>query len=568
MNSWEEAASTTDNTAASSRHTPHDADNKTLRPENKKIFFKKGKIFLKKEKNLSDNTSPQTQNPHKLLFLMAATDISQHQVQQQTEALQQRLSAQQLMVARLLELTTPELEDRVRAELNDNPALGELTDGDEPDSDGIDAPAERETPDDDSDDELRELDGEPNGNDTADYDDYDDSSDTYTQGSPQGTREEIPFDAGRTFYDELQEQLRESPLTAAEQEIGLYILGSLDDDGLLHKDFESLCDELAFNQGINASPDEVHKVLRQIQQFDPAGIGAQSTQECLLIQLERGEQSTTHALKHRILTDCFDDFINNRWEHIAPALQADDNQVADACRELARLNPRPGSSLEETMGKGLQQVVPDFFLDTEGTLWLNDEHMPVLRISKEYNELMQQQKQAGTTASKDALSFLSRKIDNGRDFIQALRQRNKTMADIVGAIVRIQHDYCREGFDSLLVPMTLKTVAEQTGYDVSTISRVTNNKYIQTPFGLIPLKHFFSNRQVRVGGNDSQLFMQSGPALQALKSLVDKENKTHPLNDSELAEQMKNLGYEVARRTVAKYRTQLGIPTAPLRKKQ
>ena len=498
---------------------------------------------------------------------MATTDISQTQVQTQTQTLQQRLSAQQLLVSSLLGLTTLELEDRVRVEVNDNPALEQLPEGAEPEADDYLSPAEADDTKDEEED-LPELEGAPQDASEGDYDDYGDDSDSYLPSTPQKMRDEIPFDAGRSFFDELKEQLRESPLNEEQQKIGLYILGSLDDDGILRKDLESLADELAFNQGMFVATDELREVLQQIQQFDPPGIGAQSTQECLLIQLERKEPSDMNSLQRRILEECYDDFINNRWERIAPALGEDAERVSNACRELARLNPRPGSSLEDTVGKGMQQVVPDFLLDTEGGLWLNDEHVPSIRVSREYYDMLQHEKQSPSAANKDTLSFLTRKIDSGHDFIQALQQRNKTMTDVMEAIIRMQPDYCREGYDSLLRPMTLRDVAEKTGYDVSTISRVTSNKYIQTPFGLIPLKHFFSNKQVRVGGNDSQQFMQSSAALQALKSLVDKEDKAHPLNDTELQDALRALGFDVARRTVAKYRTQLGIPTAPLRKKQ
>ena len=492
---------------------------------------------------------------------MAGIDFSQTQVQQQTETLQQRYSAQQLMVARLLELTTPELEDRVRMEITDNPALEETTDAAGEEEDVLNDAASEEEPS-----EPQELDSAPSAEDAADYDDYGDSDD-YMPSGERTYREEIPIDAGRSFYDELQEQLRESPLNDEQQKIGLYIIGSLDDDGLLRKNLESICDELAFNQGVYVSLEEVRAILHQIQQFDPAGIGAQTTQECLLLQLNRKEPPVPPSLKRRILEECFDDFINNRWERIAPALSASPQDVSDACRELSRLNPRPGSSLEETTGKGMQQIIPDFFLDTEGELWLNDEHVPAIRVNREYYTMLQEQKKGGSSAQRDAAAFLIRKIDSARDFIQAVRQRNKTMIEVTSAIVSMQHDYCREGYDSLLRPMTLKDVAQRTGYDVSTVSRVTNNKYIQTPFGLIPIKHFFSNKQVRIGGNDSDKTIQSGAALQALQALVDKEDKARPLNDSELEQQMKALGFNVARRTIAKYRTQLNIPTAPLRKK-
>ena len=513
------------------------------------------------------------------------------QIEQQQELLtqQQRLSAQQMLVVNLLQLSTQEMEDRVRAEVLDNPALEEGLPDDRPDTD--DDRADDDRADSDITDELG---GESMGSQAdreGEYDDDDDgSSDYLTSGGGNAGRDEIPIDAGTSFFDLLKEQLGEQPLSEKEQAIGLFLIGSLDDDGWLRKSIDEIVEVLAFKADIDTTADEVEHVLHHIQQFDPAGVGARNLQECLLLQLDRREgqnqdyqtgrltdwqmqDSTTttpevEEVARRILTECFDDFAAKRWDRIADTLGVGTDIADRALTELTHLNPRPGSALSEMVGRGMQQLVPDFIMDQESDETvpvLNNAGLPTLHVSSEFRSMLAAQSQNGTPAQKEAARFLQQKIENAQGFIQAVRQREQTLNAVMRTIVALQHDFFQTGDEGMLKPMILQDVADRSGYDISTVSRVSNTKYVQTRFGIFPLKYFFSNKRVKVGGDEAESYINLNDVLKALKTLIDGEDKSAPLTDDRLAALLTAQGFNVARRTVAKYRDKLGIPVAALR---
>lgn len=489
------------------------------------------------------------------------------QVQTQSQQQVQTLSPQQVLTVRLLELPALELEDRVRAELLENPALEEGREASDP-ADTLEEPQEAN---------LAEDGGEADYDAQADYRDEDEIPDYYTRdnnSSADNQPREIPYAEATSFYEQLKEQLGEQALDEKQRQLAEYLIGSLDDDGLLRKSLESLSDELAIYSGIEASSAELEEVLKVIQQFDPPGVGARTLQECLLIQLRRKRMAHEEPPQlllneERIITQCYDEFTRKHWDKIAQLLELSDKEVAEAVEEIKRLNPRPGASLGETIGRNMQQIVPDFIVesDDEGriTLTLNDGHMPELRISPEYRRLVSEQTPANGRPSreqKEAMLFLKQKIDAAQGFINAIIQRQRTLALTMQAIIDLQRPFFVEGDESLLRPMILKDVAERTHLDPSTISRVSNSKYVQTNFGIYPLKFFFNDSFVTDEGEELSI----REIKKCLQEIVQNEDKSAPLVDQEICAQLQEKGYPVSRRTVAKYREQLNIPVARLRK--
>lgn len=491
--------------------------------------------------------------------------MTQYSRQVQTQAQQQvqTLSPQQILVVKLLELPTLELEERIHSELLDNPALEE---GKEPSEDHEDH----------EDNFATDEDGEPNsdyGEDLSlgDYRTEDDIPDYKLQENNRSkgeTPEEIPFSDNVSFYETLKEQLDMQNLTPKEKQLGEYLIGSLDDDGLLRKSTESLIDELAIYQGIYTSPEQLEHVLSIIQDFDPAGIGARSLQECLLLQIQRKENSPLKQIELDIIGKCCDEFTRKNKDKIIQKLGITEEQYNAATAELTKLNPRPGSSLGETIGKNLQQIIPDFIVDTEDdgtvTLTLNNRNVPELRLSREFTEMLDEHtrnKANQSKESKDALMFLKQKVDAAQGFINAVKQRQQTLLSTMQAIIDLQLPFFQDGDESRLRPMILKDVAERAKLDISTVSRVSNSKYVQTNFGIYPLKFFFSDGYTTESGEE----LSVREIKRILKECVDNENKEKPYTDDELADMLKAKGYPIARRTVAKYRQQLNIPVARLR---
>ena len=490
---------------------------------------------------------------------MAEQSNIQTQVQTQSQVQIQTLSPQQVLEARLLALSTLELEEHVRSELNDNPAL----------EDGTSEPLSQDTETTEPDDELYDDGADDYHDDRSGSDDWNDDDDDWYDRSDRGmsgTVADVPLADTRSFYDLLYEQLREQDLTERQMKIALYIIGSIDNDGLLDKDVQAISDDLAFYHDLDASTDEIEQVLKVIQDFDPAGIGARNLQECLLIQIRRKEDSPLKALQEKVISTMFDEFTHKRWDKISARLGIDKEQTDAVIAELVKLNPRPGSSLGETVGHSRQHIVPDFILenyDGDITFTLNNGNIPQLHVSREYSDMLDRQIKGGNSNQRDAALYIKRKLDSAKGFIQALHQREVTLTRTMQAIIDMQRPFFTEGDDTLLKPMILKDVAERTGYDISTISRVTSGKYVQTNFGTFPLKAFFTDGVKTSSGEEVSV----KEIHRILREVTDAEDHSNPLTDEQLADILAERGYKVARRTVAKYREQIGIPVARLRKK-
>lgn len=484
-----------------------------------------------------------------------------HQIQTQAQQLTQTLSPQQILVVKLLELPTMELEERVRAEILDNPALEEGKD----------------ISDQDHSEEFEDNFNEDNSyiNEDISLGDYrteDDIPDYKLQEHNRSRgeiAEEIPFSDSVSFYEMLLEQLRMQHLTEEEKIMAEYLIGSLDDDGLLRKGTQTLIDELAIYRGIYTNENKINQVLSVIQDFDPAGIGARSLQECLLLQLKRKPESAIKKVEMEIIEKYCDDFTRKNQEKIMLRMNLTEEVYDEAINELAKLNPRPGSSLGDIVGKNFQQIIPDFLVESNEdgsiTFALNNGNVPELHLSREFNELLEEHttnKENQSRDSKDAFLFLKQKVDAAQNFINAIKQRHQTLLTTMQVIIDLQRPFFLEGDETLLKPMILKDVAEKAKLDVSTVSRVSNSKYVQTNFGIFPLRFFFSDGYTTEEGEE----LSVREIKQLLKECTDHENKENPYNDDELADILREKGYPIARRTVAKYRQQLNIPTARLRR--
>ncbi len=489
---------------------------------------------------------------------MAEQSNIQTQIQTQSQVQIQTLSPQQVLEARLLALSTLELEEHVRSEINDNPAL----------DDGTSEPLSQDAETTEPDDELYDEGADDYRDDRSGSDDWNDDDDDWYDRSDRGmsgTVADVPLADTRSFYDLLYEQLREQDLTERQMKIALYIIGSIDNDGLLDKDVQAISDDLAFYHDLDASTDEIEQVLKVIQDFDPAGIGARNLQECLLIQIRRKEDSPLKALQEKVISTMFDEFTHKRWDKISARLGIDKDKTDAVIAELVKLNPRPGSSLGETVGHSRQHIVPDFILenyDGDISFTLNNGNIPQLHVSREYSDMLDRQIKGGNSNQRDAALYIKRKLDSAKGFIQALHQREVTLTRTMQAIIDMQRPFFTEGDDTLLKPMILKDVAEKTGYDISTISRVTSGKYVQTNFGTFPLKAFFTDGVKTSSGEEVSV----KEIHRILREVTDAEDHANPLTDEQLADMLAERGFKVARRTVAKYREQIGIPVARMRK--
>ena len=466
------------------------------------------------------------------------------QTQHQEQLLSQTLSPQQLLAVQLLEMTTVEMEERVRGEVMDNPVL-ETVERDE--TPGDEAPL--------------------SGGDSMSADDLDDySGNEEIPVAHAYSGAEMPLGDTLSFGDTLMEQLGELSLTSVQQAVGEYIIGSLDEDGLLRKSLSEIADELLVYNSLNVSEADLLGVLGMIQTFEPAGIAARSLQECLMLQLERNGAERDMTLQKRIVSDYYDDFTGKRWGQLAEKLGVTDDECREAIADIVRLNPRPGASLTESIGFSRQQITPDFLLDVQDDevyVSLNNAHIPSLKVSDEYMQMLEEQSLSSNSEQRAAAQFLRQKIDAARSFVTAVQQRERTMLSTMRAIVKMQKPFFVSGGDeAMLKPMILEDIAKMTGHDVSTISRVGNSKYVQTPWSIYPLKYFFSDGIVKDDGTEQSVY----ELFRVLRELVDEEDKQNPLTDQALQEALQERGYNVARRTVAKYREQLGIPVARLRR--
>ena len=488
------------------------------------------------------------------------------QIQTQAQQQVQTLSPQQILVVRLLELPAVEMEDRVRAELLENPALEE---GHEEQTAGEEATLDDNRLDDEGDTGYDSLSDYRNEDDIPDY-----KLQEHNRSRDQQA-EEIPFSEATSFYENLKDQLSELDLTEHERQLAEYLVGSLDDDGLLRKSLTAIGDELAIYAGIEATPDQLEEALHTVQELDPAGLGARDLRECLLLQIERRQENHEAdpdgllPLEKRILEECYEEFTRKHWDKIEQKLEIDEATCQRAIREICRLNPRPGASMGEAMGRNFQQIVPDFLVETDDdgsiTLTLNNRGVPELRMSRDFTTLVEEHtknRENQSKESKEALLFLKQKMDAAQGFIDAVKQRQQTLMKTMQAIIDLQRPFFLEGDESLLRPMILKDVAERTKLDISTISRVSNSKYVQTNYGIYPLKFFFSDGYVNEEGEE----MSVREIRRILKECIDGEDKKAPYTDDQLTAMLKEKGYPLARRTVAKYRQQMNIPVARLRR--
>ena len=372
-----------------------------------------------------------------------------------------------------------------------------------------------------------------------------------------------------SFYDLLKEQLSFCQLTEREHDIMEYLIGSLDDDGLLRKSLSQVGEELAIYHNIDVSEQELEAVLNQLQEFDPAGIGARSLQECLLLQIDRREDSRLKMLMQQVVSDYFDEFTKKHWDKIQTALRLTDVQAKALFHELRKLNPKPGTSLGDVMGRSVEQITPDFIVDTQDdgtvTFTLNNSEVPELKVSQSFADSMkeyQQNSQNMSRQTKEALLYIKKKVESAQNFIEAVNMRRRTLTLTMQAIIQLQHQFFVDGDEASLRPMILRDVAEKSGLDQSTVSRVSNSKYAQTRWGTFPLRHFFSDSYVTESGEA----LSTRQIKAALRDLIDSEDKRKPLSDEALTAALADMGFPIARRTVAKYREQLGIPISRLRR--
>lgn len=481
---------------------------------------------------------------------------------EQQQKLQQKLSPAQIQVIRMLELPTLEFEERIQQELEENPVLEEGSSKDEfqnEEDEYIESEGRNELENEDF-----NLDEYISDDEVPDYRLY---ANNYSKDDKQ---EDIPFSSGMTFHEYLISQLGLQNINEQEKQITEFIIGNIDEDGYLRRSVESITDDLAFQVGLEITDEEVAKLVRIIRHFDPPGVGAVSLQECLLMQLQRKEKQTEEIqYAIRILTDYFEEFSKKHYEKIKHKLALTEEQLKRVIAEIVKLNPKPGSAWSGNIyEKNMTALVPDFMVENHnGTLHLslNNMHIPELRISREYSELLEDyssNKANRTREMKDAVTFVKQKIDSARWFIDAVKQRNETLLKTMTAIVDFQKDFFVEGDETYLKPMILKDIADMTGFDISTISRVSNSKYVQTEYGIFPLKFFFSESMTNDAGEE----VSTREIKKILQEAIDAENKKRPLTDDQLKEVLKIQGYIIARRTVAKYREQLNIPVARLRK--
>lgn len=473
--------------------------------------------------------------------------------------LQQKLSPQQIQLMKLLQLPTTALEQRIKEEMENNPALDEgREDEDE---------YESEQEDDFGRDEISEAEKEFN------FDDYiQDDTPSYklntNNHSKDDEEKQVPLSGGATFQELLSKQLTLFNLDDDDQNIALHLIGSLDESGYLRRDLTSIVDDLAFTQNIITDEDHVEKILTIIQHFDPAGVGARDLQECLLIQVKKKNDHSLIAKNSiEILENHFEEFTKKHYNKIIDKLNISNEDLKEVITEILKLNPKPGNSLNES-AKVVQHIVPDFHLtieEDEIQLTLNGRNAPELKVSRSYADMIQgykAQKEKATKSQKDALMFVKQKLDSAKWFIDAIKQRQQTLITTMHAIIRHQKAYFLEGDETLLNPMILKDIAEEVDLDISTISRVVNSKYVQTPYGTFLLKTFFSESLSTDSGEE----VSTREVKKILQDAIEEENKKKPLTDEKLSRLLNDKGYNIARRTVAKYREQLHIPVARLRK--
>jgi RNA polymerase sigma-54 factor len=482
-----------------------------------------------------------------------STSLSLTQQQRQ----QLKLSPAQIQVMRMLELPACELQACINEELQKNPALEEgLEMNDEMDFNELD--------------NTEDTYENPLQNDDFNYDDYvqDDDIHEVSSATSRG-HEEIPFSMGTSFSEYLKSQIYLTKMDKPDRHIAKFVVGNIDDDGYLRRTVEELVDDLSFREGLLVEDAKMQEIVAQIKEFDPIGVGAYDLQECLLLQLNHKEQTPAVELAKTIIQHHFETFSRRNYSKLLQRLTISEEQLKKATEEIVHLNPRPGSAWIGTVVERNQSIViPDFEVkqeDDELVITLNHGSISELHVSKEYQQMLEEYSKLESNNSakiREAVRFVKTNIDNAKYFIDAIRQRNETMMRTIEVLVALQRDFFLQGDSIYLKPLTLKDVADRTGYDISTISRTFANKYVQTEFGIFPLKYFFSDKIVNTQGAE----VSTREIKQKLREVIEQEDKSNPVTDDQLVEIMHSAGYPIARRTVAKYREQMGIPVARMRR--
>lgn len=457
----------------------------------------------------------------------------------------QKLSPLQIQTIKLIELPAQELEQRIRKELEENPVLDENV--------------AKET--DDTEEGPREVS-------LSEYKE-DDSIPSYRLRVNNYGKDERPqyntFSVKESFTQSLMDQLGFRNLTEHQHSVASFIIGSLDDDGYLRRDISSLVDDMAFRAGIETDEKEVLDMLHIIQEFEPAGVGARDLRECLLLQIRHLKRTPDVENAEKILRDYFTEFTNKHFQKIMSRMGISEQEMKAAMAKILKLNPSPGGQIDDSYNDQAQQIVPDFVLSLEnGELKLTMPRfsIPELRVNKKYAAILMDAANSSEREKREAATFVKKKLDSAKWFVEAIKQRHNTLESTMKAIIDYQREYFMDGDEAHLKPMVLKDIAEKTGFDISTISRVVNSKYIETPFGIYSLKYFFSEGLENQDGEE----VSTREIKKALQECVDAEDKHKPLTDDQLVDEMTRRGYKVARRTIAKYRDQLNIPKARLRK--
>lgn len=459
------------------------------------------------------------------------------------QKMQQGLSPLQIQTIKLLELPTLELEQEIRRKLEENPVLEESNESE----DGDDIPKNVS---------LSEYSA----------DDSTPSYKLYVNNQGKDIKPQYnTFSVKESFHQSLENQLGYSKLDSRSHSIALFIIGSLDDDGYLRRDLESLSDDIAFRLGIETDEVEVERILKVIQEFEPVGVGARNLQECLLLQIDSLERTPARELAYTILSDYFPEFTKKHYDKIVSKLEISEGQLKEAVDEIVHLNPRPGGQIDDSYTEQAQQIIPDFLLeekDGELQMTMPKFNIPELKVNKRYADMLMNSANSSTRAGKEAATFVKQKLDSAKWFVEAIKQRHNTLQNTMNAIISFQKEFFLTGDEANLKPMVLKDIAEKTNLDISTISRVVSSKYIQTQFGIFSLKYFFSEGLMNSSGEE----VSTREIKKVLQESIEGEDKRKPLTDEELVKVLTDKGYKVARRTVAKYREQLNLPIARLRK--
>ena len=457
----------------------------------------------------------------------------------------QKLSPLQIQTIKLLELPTLELEQRIQKELEENPVLDEVNDENPEEDDGLpkkvslsDYPADDQTP----------------------------SYKTYVNNQGKDLKPQYnTLSVKESFHQNLESQLGYCHLTPRARQIASFIIGMIDDDGYLRRDLESLADDISFRLNIETDVNELEDLLSIIQEFDPVGVGARDLRECLLLQIKAKTHDQAQQDAQEILENHFEEFTKKHYSKILAKMKISEDRLKKAIEEIVHLNPRPGGQIDDSYSEQAQQVVPDFVLelkDGKPVMSMPRFNVPELRVNKRYADILMDSASKSTKEGKEAVTFVKQKLDSAKWFIEAIKQRQRTLQNTMNAIIEFQYDFFIDGDETKLKPMVLKNIAERTGLDISTISRVVNCKYIQTHFGIYPLKYFFSEGLMTESGEE----VSTREIKKILTESIEAEDKSKPLTDEELVTVLTEKGYKVARRTVAKYREQLNIPIARLRK--